>query len=105
MLSSRPARALSVAALSALALTACGSSGSTKAAAPGPSSSVATGGADFAATLKAAKGQTVNWYMYGGDDTLNTFVNGYVKPKLAALGVTLNQVKITDTVTAVNKVL
>lgn len=107
MPSSRLVRALSVAALSALALTACGSSGSTKAAAPGPSSSSATGGAttDFAATLKAAKGQTVNWYMYGGDDTLNTFVNGYVKPKLAALGVTLNQVKITDTVTAVNKVL
>ena len=107
MLSSRPTRVLSAAAFAALTLTACGSS-TDKASAPASSPaapSASAGTTDFAATLAAAKGQTVNWYMYGGDDTLNTFVNGYVKPKLAALGVTLNQVKITDTVTAVNKVL
>ena len=103
---SRPVRAVTGAALAALALSACSSSSDK--AGPSPSSaapSSTAAGSDFAATLAAAKGQTVNWYMYGGDDTLNTFVNGYVKPKLAALGVTLNQVKITDTVTAVNKVL
>ena len=105
---SRRTFTLSVAVLGTLALTACGSSTATKQSGTGASATVQPSGsapADFAATLAAAKGQTVNWYMYGGDDTLNTFVNGFVKTKLAALGVTLNQVKITDTVTAVNKVL
>ena len=105
---SRRTFTLSVAVLGTLALTACGSSTATKQGGTGSPATVQPSGsasADFAATLAAAKGQTVNWYMYGGDDTLNTFVNGVVKTKLAALGVTLNQVKITDTVTAVNKVL
>ncbi|MEJ7755952.1 MAG: ABC transporter substrate-binding protein, partial [Nocardioidaceae bacterium] len=43
--------------------------------------------------------------MYGGDDTLSGFVTGYVADRLAALGVTLNQVRVTDTADAVNKVL
>ena len=68
-----------------------------------PDSSAATG--RWAQVLARAKGQTVNWYMYGGDDTLNTFVTGYLTPKLADLGVTLKQVKITDTADAINKVL
>jgi len=97
-----------------LALTACSSGTSTSAktvasavprtGAPSsaPGSFVAT---DFASVMAAAKGQTVNWYMYGGDDKLNAFVNGYVKGVLAKDGITLNQVKITDTVDAVNKVL
>jgi len=59
----------------------------------------------WASVLSQAKGQTVNWYMYGGDDTLNAFVTGYVADQLGTLGVKLNQVKITDTSDAVNKVL
>ncbi len=55
--------------------------------------------------LSQASGQTVNWYMYGGDATLNRFVNGFVADRLQKLGVTLNQVPITDTSDAVNKVL
>ncbi len=86
------------AATAAVALTvaACGS---TPAAAP------ALDPADWNSVLAQAKGQTVNWYMWGGDDTLNTFVTGYLADHLRALGVTLNQVKITDTADAVNKVL
>jgi len=60
---------------------------------------------DWSAVLAQAKGQKVNWYMYGGDDVLNTFVTGYIADRLADAGVTLNQVKITDTADAVNKVL
>ena len=86
-----------IAALSLLGLGACG--GSTAASAP------ATEASDWSDVLAEAKGQTVNWYMYGGDDTLNTFVNGYLADKLKAQGVTLRQVKITDTADAVNKVL
>lgn len=57
------------------------------------------------AVLAEAQGESVNWYMYGGDDALNSFVNGEVADRLAELGVTLNQVRIEDTADAVNKVL
>ena len=60
---------------------------------------------DWDAVLAEADGQSVNWYMYGGDDLLNTFVDDVVSPRLADLGVTLNQVRIDDTAEAVNKVL
>lgn len=80
-----------------LTLPACGTSAGPAPAAPNP--------ADWSAVLAQAKGQTVNWYMYGGDDTLNTFVTGYVADRLRQAGVTLNQVKVTDTSDAVNKVL
>lgn len=62
-------------------------------------------GTDWDSVLAQANGQTVNWYMYGGDDTLNAFVTGYVADQLGKLGVTMNQVKITDTGDALNKVL
>ncbi|MGN6243412.1 MAG: ABC transporter substrate-binding protein [Motilibacteraceae bacterium] len=88
-----------LAAGAALLLSACGGSGSSAAA------SKALDPADWSSVLAAAKGQTVNWYMYGGDDNLNGYVNGYVKKKAAEAGVTLNEVKINDTVEAVNKVL
>ncbi len=61
--------------------------------------------ADWPSVLSAAKGQTVNFYMYGGDATLNGFITGYVTDRLHALGVNLNEVKITDTSDAINKVL
>jgi len=43
--------------------------------------------------------------MYGGDEELNKFVNGYVADELKRDGVTLNQVKINDTAEAINKVI
>ncbi len=94
-------------ALAALSLSACAGGSTATPTAQGSASSAptASSAAGFDAVLSEAKGQTVNWYMYGGDEVINTFVNGYVADKLKAQGVTLNQVKITDTVTAVNKVL
>ena len=89
-------RAVAVLAGLSLGLTACGSDAPT--AAPAPAD-------DWEAVLAQADGQSVNWYMYGGDDALNAFVEGEVSDRLAALGVTLNQVRITDTADAVNKVL
>jgi putative spermidine/putrescine transport system substrate-binding protein len=111
----------------AVTAAACGSPSTTAApASPGPtatsatsatSSATSTGPASMSdsatgnaptgwtSVLAEAKGQQVNWYMYGGDDTLNTFVTGYVADELRKVGVKLNQVKITDTVDAVNKVL
>ena len=99
-------RFAALAAAVALTVTACSAAGGT---ATSPTTSGATGGAaaesNWDAVLAEANGQTVNWYMYGGDDTLNAFVTGYVADQLSRAGVTLNQVKITDTVDAVNKVL
>jgi len=90
--------------LAALVLAACGTdTTTTSSASPSPPSASAAQG--FDQVLQEAKGQTVNWYMYGGDDRLNAYVNGYVKDQLATLGITLNQVKINDTAEAVNKVL
>ncbi|ANH37358.1 hypothetical protein I601_0915 [Nocardioides dokdonensis FR1436] len=93
----RPARVTALLAATALVASACGSD-------PG-AEAVAVDTSDWDAVLAEAEGQSVDWYMYGGDQRLNEFVNGEVADRLAALGVTLNQVKITDTAEAVNKVL
>jgi putative spermidine/putrescine transport system substrate-binding protein len=90
-------RALAVSAAGLALLTAC----VTVVAEPSPPTR--TGG--WASVLEEARGQQVDWYMYGGDETLNDFVSGFLTDRLAEHGVTLNQVRITDTVDAVNKVL
>ncbi len=99
---SRPARLVAGLLLGAFAVAACGSSADQDPSAA-PSGEVDL--SNFDEVTEAAQGQTVDWYMFGGDERLNTYVNGYVKDALAERGVTLNQVKITDTVEAVNKVL
>ena len=57
------------------------------------------------AVLAEAKGQTVNWYMWGGDDLINQYVTGYLNTQAKPFGITINEVTISDTVDAVNKVL
>ncbi|MEP6981269.1 MAG: hypothetical protein ABJA16_10955, partial [Nakamurella sp.] len=112
-----PARLAALLAVLTLAVSACGSgSTTTSASTTSPAATAAESGAaesgaagsgpaDWDSVLAQAQGQTVNWYMYGGDDTLNAFVTGYLADRLAAAGVTLDQVPVTDTVDAVNKVL
>lgn len=56
--------------------------------------------------LAQANGQTVNWYLYGGSDAINGFVDNFYTPVLASeYGITLNRVPVADTVDAVNQVL
>jgi len=56
--------------------------------------------------LSAAKGQTVNWYIWGGSDSINAFVdNFYGKALKEKYDITLNRVPLADTVDAVNQVL
>ncbi len=55
--------------------------------------------------LAAARGQTVNWYMWGGSESINTFVDTFYGKPLAAQGITLRRVPVADTVDAVNQVL
>ncbi|MDE2859844.1 MAG: ABC transporter substrate-binding protein [Chloroflexota bacterium] len=56
--------------------------------------------------VAAADGMTVNWYMWGGSDSINNFVDEtYGIPLAEEYNVTLNRVPLADTVDAVNQVL
>ncbi|MBB3157353.1 putative spermidine/putrescine transport system substrate-binding protein [Microbacterium proteolyticum] len=60
--------------------------------------------ADWDAVLAAADGQTVQLWMYGGDDQGNAYVDDILAPAVAAYGVTLERVPVTDTRDALNRV-
>ncbi len=90
---------LAVVVACALALTAC-------AAAPTVTPAAVVDVDDWAAVVQSARGQTVDWYMYNGDEAVNAVVEEYVAPRLSAeYGVTLQVVPVADTADAVNKVL
>lgn len=58
------------------------------------------------AVLEAARGTTVNWYMWGGSDAINEFVDTFYGDLLAErYDITLNRVPVADTVDVVNLVL
>lgn len=58
------------------------------------------------AVVEAARGGTVNWYMWGGSDSINAFVDTfYGEPLKEEYDITLNRVPLADTVDAVNQVL
>ena len=61
---------------------------------------------DWAQIVKEARGQTVDWYMYGGFSSANEYVNGYLAPRLNELyGIKLRQVPIKDIAEIVSKIL
>ncbi len=70
-----------------------------------PSSTAAGLPADWAQVEAAADGQTVRWWMYGGDARINEYVRERVVPAAARRGVTLRQVPIDDTADALQRVL
>ncbi|MEO6827484.1 MAG: ABC transporter substrate-binding protein [Microbacteriaceae bacterium] len=53
----------------------------------------------------AAKGETVNLWMYGGDQQGNSYVDNHLIPAAAKEGVTLKRVPVTDTKDALNRIL
>ncbi len=56
--------------------------------------------------LVAAEGTTVNWFMWGGSETINQYVDEQIGgPLLEQYGVTLNRVPLEATEDVVNKVL
>lgn len=62
--------------------------------------------ATWADIVADARGQTVNWYMWGGQENINNWVTGFVAENLKEqYDITLNMVPLADTVEAVNKVL
>jgi len=92
-------RLLALVCGAAIALTACATAA--PAVSPAPPDP-----ADWPAVLAAASGQTLDWYMYTGDEAINGVVQDYLTPRLAdEFRVTLNVVPVADTADAVNKVL
>lgn len=63
-------------------------------------------GQSWADIVAEARGQTVNWYMWGGQDNINAWVTGYVADTMKEqYDITVNMIPLADTVEAVNKVL
>ncbi len=60
---------------------------------------------DWASVEAAAEGSTVNWWLFGGDDRINAYLDDVVTPAAAELGITLQRTPIDDTADAVNTVL
>ncbi|WP_430535170.1 ABC transporter substrate-binding protein [Listeria rocourtiae] len=76
-----------------LALAACGNGDVTD----------SVKGKDFTQLEKDAKGQTVNFYMWGGDKNINTYIDDFVAPKLKdEQDITLKRVSM-DTVKFIQK--
>lgn len=103
---------MALTALSAFALAACVSSATPPppAATLPPATTVPAAGAfdlsQWDSVLAAAKGQTVNWYLWGGSESINGFVDKFYGQALKdRYGITLNRVPVADTVDAVNQVL
>jgi putative spermidine/putrescine transport system substrate-binding protein len=60
----------------------------------------------FGELEEAARGSTVNFFMYGGDDAINAYVDEYVAPRLEREhGITLRRTPVDDIATVVNKLL
>ena len=77
-----------------LAITACAA----------PQTTAAEVYDDWDAVLADADGQTVQLWMYGGDDQGNAYVDEILAPAVAEYGVTLERVPVTDTGDALNRV-
>jgi len=79
------------------------------AAAEAPAGSVAPPGYEgqsWADIVAAARGQTVNFSMWGGSDVINGWVTGYVAQNLKErYGITLSMTPVADTPDIINKIL
>ncbi len=82
-----------------VSLTACGGSGSGDSGSSGE-------GRSFGELEEAARGSTVKFFMYGGDEAANAYVDDYVTPRVKdEYGITLKRTPLPDTADAVNKLL
>jgi len=70
-----------------------------------PSPGTATNFSTWDSVVTAADGQTVNLWMFGGDEQGNAYIDDVLAPAAAREGVNLNRVPVTDTKDALNRVL
>lgn len=92
---SRPHLMRGAAAVALLTVTSC--------AAPAPDTSEEFD--SFDEVVEQARGQTVDLWMYGGDEQGNRYVDEVLAPAAAEAGVQLRRVPVADTAEAVNRVL
>lgn len=59
----------------------------------------------WSATLAGARGQTVDFWLYGGDARINAYLDGPVATRLRALGIKLHRVPIDDTASAIQRLI
>ncbi|MEX2548937.1 MAG: ABC transporter substrate-binding protein [Nitriliruptoraceae bacterium] len=57
------------------------------------------------ALVAEAEGQRVRWWLYGGDERINRYIDERVVPAAAQVGVELERVPIADTADAVQRVV
>ena len=60
---------------------------------------------DFDDVVAQADGTTVRWWLFGGDEAINTYLDDVVAPAAEELGITLDRVPIDDTADAVQRVV
>lgn len=60
---------------------------------------------DWESVRVAAEGSEVRWWMFGGDERVNRYVDEFVTPAAAGLGIVLVRVPVSDTSDAVQRVL
>ena len=92
-----PAVLLVPAAALGLVVTAC--------AAPESPAGAAVETRTWAQISEEARGQTVDLWMYGGDQQGNAYVDDVLAPAAADLGVTLRRVPVADTKDAMTRIL
>ena len=90
-----------LALLVALVAAACGGDDSNDSGAP-DAAAVATGWDDV---VSAAQGQTVRWWLWGGDDRVNAYIDDVVAPIARERGIDVERVPIDDTADAVQRVV
>ncbi|HTY47197.1 MAG TPA: ABC transporter substrate-binding protein [Methanomassiliicoccales archaeon] len=54
--------------------------------------------------VEKARGQTVNWYFWGGDPNVNSYVDNQVTAEAAKYGIKINRIPVNDASEFVNKV-
>jgi len=61
---------------------------------------------DWDSVVAAADGQTINWYMWGGSDAINAYVDKFYGETLKErYNITLNRVPVADAADYINQVL
>lgn len=61
---------------------------------------------DWESVERSARGQTINWYMWGGSERINNFVDTFYGEALQErYDITLNRVPVADAIDFVNQVL
>ncbi len=84
-----------------MALAACGDEADQSSSTPRQEPAAAT----FERVRADARGETVRWWMYGGDTRINRYVDREVVPAARRAGVNLERVPIDDTAEAVQRVI